>query len=32
LQEVENGLWHIGYGLLHGLEHLSLHGKNLLKY
>jgi hypothetical protein len=31
LQHVENGLWHIDHGLLHGLEHLSLPGQNLFK-
>jgi hypothetical protein len=31
LQQVENGLWHIDHGLLHGLEHLSMHGQNLFK-
>jgi hypothetical protein len=31
LQQVENSLWHIDYGLLHGPEHLSLHGQNLFK-
>jgi hypothetical protein len=31
LQQVKKGMWHIDYGLLHGLEHLSLHGQNLFK-
>jgi hypothetical protein len=25
-------MWHIDYGLLHGLKHLSLHDQNLFKY